>query len=375
MTVLVPASTGWGRGIIKGVAAFANRNGPWHLHVDPDGGRRPLPHGWSGDGIIARLSTPKVAAAILETGVPVVNVSGIMLNGPAAHVARVCNDLRASGELAASHLLDRGFQNFAYVGLPKLAYVHEHQQSFADGLARAGFTCHVHALGAALETVGRPSRLLQWLASLPKPVGVLTWANAQGRAVVDACRRARLLVPEDVAVLSGDDDELLCETCLPRLSAIAVSAEQIGEKAAELLQRMIDRRPLPPLPIAVPPIGIITRQSTDTLAIDHPDLVQAVGFIRDHATKPIHVEDVLRAVPISRRTLERAFQESLGRSPADEIRRVRLERAKQLLATTDMPVPKVAVASGFGNGGYLATVFKQATGMTPLKYRGLARPH
>jgi len=373
--VLVPASTGWGRSIIRGVAAFANRNGPWHLHVDPEGGQKPLVHGWSGDGIIARLSTPKVAAAILKTGVPVVNVSGIMLDGPAARVARVCNDLRASGEMAASHLLDRGFQNFAYVGLPKLAYVREHQQSFADGLARAGFTCHVHAQGAALETASQPSRLLQWLASLPRPVGVLTWSNAQGRAVIDACRRARLLVPEDVAVLSGDDDELLCETCLPRLSAIAVSAEQIGEKAAELLQRMIDRRPLPPLPIAVPPIGIITRQSTDTLAVDHPDLVQAVGFIRDHATKSIHVEDVLRAVPISRRTLERAFQESLGRSPADEIRRVRLERAKQLLATTDMPIPKVAVASGFGNGGYLATVFKQATGMTPLKYRGLARPH
>lgn len=375
VTVLIPASTGWGRGIIRGVAAFANRHGPWHLTVEADGERKPLPSGWKGHGIIARVSTPMVAQALLKTRAPVVNVSGIMLEGRAVRIPRVANDLRASGELAASHLLDRGFRHFAYVGLENTAYVAEHRNSFTAALDRAGFACDTYALGEGLETSGRPGRLLEWLTSLPKPVGVVTWANAQGRAVIDACRHAGLLVPEDVAVLSGDDDELLCETCLPRLSAIAVAAEQIGERAAELLQLMIDRRPLPPAPIAVSPIGIVTRQSTDTLAIDHPDLVQAVGFIREHATEHIHVEDVLKAVPISRRSLERAFQEVLGRSPADEIRRVRIERAKHLLATTDMPIPKVARASGFGNGGYLATVFKQVTGMTPLKYRSLARLH
>jgi len=180
-------------------------------------------------------------------------------------------------------------------------------------------------------------------------------------------------MPEDVAVLSGVDDPLLCEASQPQLSAIAVNAEQIGETAAELLQFLIEQRPVPPQPIRIPPLGIITRQSTDTLAIDNPELVQAIGFIREHASEPIKVEDVLQAVPMSRRSLERAFQETLGRSPAMEIRRVRLERAKKLLATTDLPVPKVARASGFGTGEYLATLFRQATGMTPLKYRAATR--
>jgi LacI family transcriptional regulator len=102
-------------------------------------------------------------------------------------------------------------------------------------------------------------------------------------------------------------------------------------------------------------------------------LVQAIGFIREHATEPIRVEDVLRVIPLSRRSLERAFQELLGRSPAQEIRRVRLERAKHLLATTDLPIPKVARASGFGTGEYLAKIFRQATRMTPLKYRAVTQ--
>jgi len=373
VTVLVPAVSGWGRSIIKGVAAFANRHGPWHLHVEPEGERRLLPHGWQGDGVIARLSTPAVARAVLGLGVPVVNVSGIFLEGPAAKLPRVCNDRGASGSMAARHLIDRGFRNFGYVGLPTLAYVREHQEAFAAALDRAGFACHAHALGRGLEKTGRPSRLIAWLEGLPKPAGILTWSNVQGRAVIDACRRAEILVPEDVAVLSGDDDQLLCESCFPQLSAIAVAAERIGEQAAELLQLLIERRPLPPTPILVPPIGIITRQSTDTLAVDNPDLVRAIGYIREHATRNIHVEDVLAAVPLSRRSLERIFQDSLGRSPAQEIRRVRIERAKQLLATTDLPIPKVATASGFGTGEYLATIFRQATGMTPLKYRGLVR--
>jgi LacI family transcriptional regulator len=373
VTVLVPAYLGWGRNIIKGISAFSNRHGPWHLHIEPEGERRPLPHGWKGDGIIARLSTPAVARTLLDVGVPVVNVSGIVLEGPAAGVPRVANDRLASGDMAARYLLDRGFHTFAYVGPPKLAYVRKHQDAFMAALDRAGHACHLHALGQGAERAGRPSRLIEWLRTLPKPVAILTWSNVQGRAIIDACRQENLLVPEDVAVLSGDDDPVLCESCLPQLSAIGVASEQIGEKAAELMQLLIERRPLPPTPILIPPLGIITRQSTDTLAVDNPDLVQAIGYIREHATRNIHVDDVLRTVPISRRSLERMFQESLGRSPAQEIRRVRIERAKQLLATTELPIPKVAAASGFGTGEYLATIFRQATGMTPLKYRALVR--
>jgi LacI family transcriptional regulator len=372
VTVLIPAHSGWGRGVIKGITMFANRHGPWQLHVEAEGERRMLPRGWQGDGIIVRISTPAVAKAMAARSVPVVNVSAIQLDAATASIPRVCNDLRACGTMAARHLLDCGLRHFGYVGLPKLAYVKEHCDAFSTAVGEAGYDCHVHALGADDETTAKAGRLAAWLRSLPKPVGVLTWANAQGRAVIDACRRTHLLVPEDVAVISGDDDQLLCEGCLPTLSAIGVAAEQIGLKAAELLHLRMTGQSLPRMPIAVTPLGIITRQSTDTFAIDNHDLLKALGFIRENATRAIRVEDVLEAVPMSRRTLERLFQEQLGRSPAEEIRRVRLDRAKHLLATTDLTVPKVAVASGFSTGHYLATVFRQEMGITPLKYRASA---
>ena len=372
MTVLVPAHSGWGRGVIKGIAAFANRHGPWQLHVEAEGERRVLPRGWQGDGIIARVSTPAVARDLAALKVPLVNVSAIRLDAASQAIPRVCNDLRACGTMAARHLLDRGLKNFGYVGLPKLAYVQEHRDAFAAVIGESGHECHTHALGTDDESTAKAGKLTSWLRSLPKPIGILTWANAQGRAVVDACRRAHLLVPEDVAIVSGDDDTLLCESCLPTLSAIGVAAEQIGMSAAELLHLQMADRPLPPTPIAVAPLGIVTRQSTDTFAIDNHDLLRALGFIRENASKPIRVDDVLDEVPVSRRTLERLFQEQLGRTPAEEIRRVRLERAKHLLASTDLAVPKVAAACGFGTGEYLATVFRQAVGMTPLKYRAAA---
>jgi LacI family transcriptional regulator len=373
VTVIVPASTGWGRGIIKGVAAFANHHGPWCLQIHAEGGEWPLPRDWRADGIVARLSTPAMARAAVATGVPVVNVSGIRLEADGEKVPRVCSDLRGSGSLAARHLLDRGFKHFGYVGLPKLAYVREHQEAYAATLAKEGHACQAHALGPGVVPAGGASRLLEWLISLPKPVGVLTWSNAQGRAVIDACRRAALLVPEQVAVLSGDDDPLLCESCLPQLSAIAAAAEQIGEQAAGLLQRLINRERPPRSPILVPPVGIVTRQSTNTLALEDPDLVAAVVYIREHATKGINVNDVLQIVPMSRRQLERSFRDRLSRSPAEEIRRVRLEQVKHLLATTDLPIPKVASACGFCGGEYLAAIFRQATGITPLQFRTASR--
>ena len=375
VTVLVSTATGWGRGIIKGISAFAHHHGPWLLQVEPEGERCLPPSGWRGDGVIARLSTPKTAESLLRAGVPIVNVSSIALAGRAATIPRVCSDVAAGGALAARHFLDRGFKHFGYVGLQKMSYVREHRDAFAKLLGEKGCSCHVLALGDRPEVAGIPPALIEWLRKLPKPVGVLTWNNSQGRAVIHACRLAGLLVPEDVAVLSGNDDPLLCECCLPQLSAIAVATEKIGETAAELLERLMQGKSVPPTPILVPPIGIIARQSTDALLIQNPALLQALGFIREHATEPIQVDDILRAVPIARRSLERFFQESLGRSPADEIRRVRLERAKHLLATTDLPIPKVAHASGFGTGEYLATLMRRTVGMTPLKYRAAARGH
>jgi LacI family transcriptional regulator len=212
-------------------------------------------------------------------------------------------------------------------------------------------------------------RLGDWLKNLPKPVAILTWNASSSREIIYACQEAGLLVPEEVAVLSGSDDDVLCELLQIPVSAILAAAEQIGHEAARVLNGLMRKRTAPKKLILIPPLGVVARQSTDTLAIKDPALVAALRFIRANAPKPIQVNDVARHAAVSRRVLERRFIHLLGRTPAAEIRRIHIERAKKLLVETDVAIPEVAESSGFGSPEYMAYVFKAELDQTPLRYR------
>ena len=213
------------------------------------------------------------------------------------------------------------------------------------------------------------AKLAGWLKELPKPVGILTWNADSGRQVIYAAQEARVKVPEEAALLSGSDDDLLCEVSHIPISAVLVAAEQIGYRAAQTLHRLMLGRPAREAPVLIPPLGIVTRQSTDTLAIPDRALVTAVSFIRENASKPIQVNDVARHAGLSRRVLERRFMQVLARTVAEEIRRAHFERARKLLVETDLSIPEVADAAGFGTPEYFAYVFKRELARTPLKYR------
>jgi LacI family transcriptional regulator len=377
VALLTYLATAWGRRVLQGIVEYARQHGPWLIWTATGAKDEPLriPSGWRCDGIIARLSTRTLARQVFAAGVPVVNISRIMLSGVDA--PRVTDDVCTSAKLAIEHFCDRGFRHFAYCGELHSAFLTNHCQAFVEAMQVLGHTCHVyrpsHGAGSRANWLTRQKDLIRWLKRLPKPVAVLTWTVPEGRELIDACRAGGFLVPEEVAVLAGDDDELMCEICHPPLSGVAIAAEQIGREAASLLDRLMRGQRIPYEPVIVPPLRVVTRQSTDTLAITDPDLTAAIRFIRDHASEPIRVADVLRAVPISRSQLERHFLRVLGRTPADEIRRVHVQRAVQLLADTNLPIPRVASASGFNSPEYLAHTFKAATGLSPLKYRNRAQ--
>lgn len=378
MAVLVDTATGWGRRLVRGVMNYSE-HALWSLWIKSGGQDAPLwlPPEWQGDGIIARIGTPAAARRVRAAGVPVVNISAIEL--PGVNFPRVATDLRAAGRLAAEHLLDRGFVDFAYYGLTHRTYVDHHYEGFAERVASVCGDCPFYGTtfdagaGARTAWTTRQRGLSRWLKKLAKPVAVVAWTTELGRELIHACRREGLLVPEQVAVLAADNDELLCEACSPSLSGIELTSERIGLEAARLLDRLMRGERPPKEPHLLEPTGVVARQSTDTLAVDDPDLARAVAFIRSHATDPIQVPDVLREVPVSRRWLERRFREVLGRGPAEEIRRVRLARAKRLLAETEMPVPEVARMAGFGSREYLAAVFKSELGLSPRQYRNEAQ--
>ena len=373
IAVLVDTSSSWGRRVHTGIHKFARKHGPWQLFVENRGLEQTLrvPAGWKGDGVIARVGSVAMARELSALKVPVVNVSGIELSE--GEFPRVSNDLKASAVLAAQHFMQRGFQHFAYFSLRGLSYVAKHQQAFVDAVIRAGGDFASFAVkpmaGAEPDWNLDLAKLGEWLKSLPKPVAILTWNASSAREIIYGCQVAGLLVPEEVAVLSGSDDELLCELSAVPISGILVGAERIGHQAAHLLHNLLQGRAAPKREVLVPPLTIVRRQSTDTLAIRDRALVRALSFIRENASRAIQVSDVAQHSGVSRRVLERRFLEELGRSPATEIRRTHLELARQLLVETDMPIPEVAEASGFGSPEYLAYVFRTDTGKTPRRYR------
>jgi LacI family transcriptional regulator len=193
--------------------------------------------------------------------------------------------------------------------------------------------------------------------------------DIRGREVLDVCRQLGISVPDEVALIGVDNDELICDLAEPPLSSAIPDTRRAGYEAARLLDRLMAGESELPLAHLIPPLGIAVRGPTDVLASDDADVSEAVRFIRAHASEGINVEDVLRAVPLSRRVLESRFEKQLGRTPHEEITRVQIERVKELLAATDLPLAEVAHRAGYKHVEYMSVAFKRDTGLAPSRYR------
>jgi LacI family transcriptional regulator len=378
VAVLVETSTTWGRQVVHGIVDYVRSTRHWDFLVDWHGVHEQmrLPRDWRGEGIIARVTSRSLARQIESLGVPVVNVSWSVV--PGTQLPQVLADEGAISRLATEHFQERGFWHFAYVGCSdQLNYIDRCGPMFAEAVARFGCDCVRFQPRRTRQVVARRvprlEELAAWLKGLPKPVAILAWDAVRGRLVTEACWKSGIHVPEEVAVLAGYNDDLMCEISMPPLSGVNQCPERVGYAAAELLDGMMRGRRPPRRPRYIRPAGVVTRRSTDTLAYDDPELVAAIRFIREHADQPIGVKDVLEAVPVSRRSLEQRFLKKVGRSPANEIRRVRLQRCMDLLARTDWPISQVASASGFVHPEVMTRVFHRELGVSPRSYRGNSR--
>jgi LacI family transcriptional regulator len=375
VALIVETSVVYGREIHEGIAAYVRAHRPWSIFVE----QRELgamPPRWltrrEWDGIISRPTTPALARAFRRMRVPTVDLNDLHAG---LGLPRIRSDNDAIGRLAASHLLDRGFRHFAFCGFAGEPWAAERRDGFARAVRAAGTEPAVYESrwrgpGAPVWDVDQ-DRLTRWLRQLPLPVGLAACNDLRGQHVLEACRRAGLAVPEQVAVIGVDNEELLCRLCDPPLSTVVPNARRIGHEAAQLLDRLMSGSPTPPpaAEILIPPAGVVTRQSTDTLAVEDPDVRAALRFIRENACDGIRVDDVLREVPIARSLLERRFRRAIGRSPHAEIRAVQVRRAAQLLTETDVPLTRIAELSGFAHMEYLSYFFKRVTGESPRSYR------
>jgi LacI family transcriptional regulator len=372
--LLIDTSTSWGLRLIKGVGRYAQEVGNWLIHVEPRGryDRFRIPAGWSGDGIVARINSKAMAQEIKACRLPTVNVSWFPFSSD--RVARCTVDQEATGRMAAEYFLSIGFENFAYCGPHrKTGYPDLFADSFCGALEQAGKGCNIYPTPSGdLESIPwniQLASLVEWLRQLPRPVAVLCWSAVRGRQVTEACHYAGIRVPDEVAVLGGDYDDLMSNISSPPLSTIDLPGEQIGYEAARILDGMMRGKKARKRPLLFPPTRIVVRHSTDTLAIDDEMVRDALRLIRCRAHEDIRVSDVVRELAVARRALEQRFVRFVGRTPAAEIRRVRLEEAKRLLVETDRSIANISRATGFGHQDLFSRVFRRSVGMTPTQYR------
>lgn len=372
VALLIETSNGYARGLLKGIIAYTREHESWSIYLgehargdDPPAWLRR----WRGDGVIARIENDRIAAAVVESALPAVDVSAAR---KVASLPWVETDDRAIADAAARHLLERNFRHLAYCGDERFNWSRWRGEHFVRAAAEAGVPCDVYAPSrrARRDWDAMEDEIGRWLLSLSRPVGVMASYDIRARHVLDACRRVGLAVPDEVAVIGVDNDEFLCDLSDPPLSSVAPDTLRTGYEAAALLDRLMSGRERSHgQAIFVRPLAVIARRSTDVLALGDPDISAAVRFIREHACEGIAVKDLLDEVPLSRRVLEDRFQKLLGRTPHDEIARVRFDRVHRLLRETRLPLAEIAHRSGFRNAEYLATAFRRTFGISPTTYR------
>ncbi len=356
--VIVNNVGGYSRGVIRGITSFAFARA-WICRVQGVNDGDLTSHLDAFDGLIVQAATPQQVKSLAKTRVPIVNVSSAL---PTTAFPSVVSHDVAVGRMGAEYFIRLGFRRHLFFNPDKRAFAKLRHEGFSKRLGESQL-----ASDNALSQEALAASLLQTEA----PIAVMACNDAAALTALDVCRDLSLKVPDQVAVLGVDNDDLVQSLAYPPLSTINTARERIGFEAAAMLERLMSTSDVRTdgLPVLIPPMGVITRQSTDLLATTDADVADAVRYIHANAGRPITVDDLLLEVPLSRRQLERRFRAALGRSILDEIQRCRVDRARLMLVDTELTLPQIALASGFASASYFSVVFSKSQSMTPGEYR------
>jgi LacI family transcriptional regulator len=397
VALLIETTRTYTREILAGVRRYVAEHGPWSTFVElrsPDSPPPPWLKNWQGDGILTRTFTPAMNRAVTATGLPAVELRTTSLPHDRPFVG-VDNGL--IGQAVAEHFLNRGYRHFAVYGLTTETFFIQRIQNFVSRLQQRGHPC----TQLTASTSDRPAdweasqtRLITQLRALPKPVGIFAANDQLGVHLLDACLRAGLAVPEEIAVVGCENDETLCTLATPPLTSVQLDGKRIGYEAAQLLDQLMRpkksavRNPKPSgarqtsvgcpkgsagtprqSTILVPPLTIVTRESSDDLVITDPLVAHASRLIRQRHHEGLTVDDLCLALNASRSTLERRMKTALGRTPKDEILRLRFRDVERLLLTTDLTLDQIAERTGFTHASYFQAAFRDRYGLPPGTWR------
>lgn len=370
VALLIDTSFIYGRGVLTGIADYLRSHKRWSTFVVHDD-LWAHPPDWLAsscwDGILSRFGGPGLARTFQQMKVPVVDMNDFHENPEFPWIG---SDHRAIGSAAASHFIERGFRHFGFCGISGELWSLERRKGFQAAVEKMGFPVQVNESPRNVACGDNVfDQLVQWVREFPKPVAIMACNDIMGLHVINACHEASLMVPEEVAVIGVDNEELICNFGDPPLSSVEPDAEQIGFRAAELLDALMAGKPVQRERITINPIRVVTRQSTDILAVTDRLVASVARFIRENALRGCGVADVLEHFRVSRSTLESRFHKSLNRSLKEEIVRIQLDRIQQLLEETDFTLEHIAELTGFEHPETMSVLFKRKLGKTPGEHR------
>lgn len=381
--VLLDPSDGWHAEVVRGVASSSSRGAGW-MRVSPQLALQPGSLETLLEDDVCLVTDVSTAAAIRDhrhDGVTLITVSegrfspthdrGLDETATGEPRGWHCrSDRRHAWSAAVDALRSSGFRHLAHLGDGKTDRRLEEaiEECFTESPAELP-TLHAAEQPRAEWLPASPESVDAWIEQLPKPVAVLAIDCRRAEWALASCGRVGLSVPEEVAILSGQDDDAANQLCFPALSSLDASGERVGFEAATLARVLIEGEQPARRVVTVPAGPPKVRASTDILAIGDPDVINALRFIRDSVHQGISVRDILEAVPISRRSLEQKFRASLNRTPADEIRRHRVRRARQLLEDPSLSISDVAAQCGFESCELFSRTFGRIVGIAPSVYR------
>lgn len=376
VALLVETTSTYTRELLSGIRQYIAEKGPWSTFIELRALESSVPpwlSSWDGDGIICRTYTAEMAKAVEKTGLPAVELRTTNFAGGRPFAGMNNGHI---GEMVAEHFLNRGYRRFAAYTLDTETFFQERIANFVETVESRGHSC------ALLPSKGdrnqrdwekSQDRLVQWLNSLDKPVGVFAANDQLGVRILDACQRAGIAVPEEVAVVGAENEETMCNFSTPPLSSVQFDGRMVGYRAAEILDTMMGGKKTVQSETLINPLGVVVRESSDDLVIEDKLVAHAVRMIRENSGRDVTVESICSSLNISRSTLERRMAASLDRTPKAEILRVQFREVQRLLLNTDFTIETIAEQAGFAHCHYLQTAFKERFGKTPGQYRKAAQ--
>lgn len=365
--------------MMHGILDYALKRGGWSFtrlpeQIDPTAAWL---REWRGDGAFAVVTKSGNAHVLRDLHFPVVNLMGYI---PKLDIPTATLDHRAIGRLQAGHLIERRFQRLAYYGVSDLWFSRERLAGFREAAEEANVNVTPwmvsSGIQARLRLTDQQAELVRWLRQASPPFGVAASNDLRACMVLEACTTLGLRVPEDVAVIGVDNDPTVAPFSTPPLTSVVRNDRELGFLAAQLLDDLIEGRNPKELCVQIPPLGVVTRRSTETLAVDSPEVNALIQEIRSNLSKPFGVEFLMARAHMSRRQIERLFLQETGYSPYTLINRLRVEHACSLLSKPEKrSLTAIANACGFAELRRFSLVFKQQKALSPKAFRQQAQKH